>query len=193
MAKEGLTRRRGDLSGRVYGTKAAQLISERWTMNNEIGNAFLLQARLHLNDDFMPKIEKCLDVLSEEDVWWRAHETNNSVGNLLLHLSGNVRQWIVSGIGGKPDNRQRPLEFSERNPIHKEIVWSKLQDAVAEASQVLESFPAERLLEKRRIQGFDNTALQAIFHVVEHFSLHTGQIIYITKLREARDLKFYNL
>ena len=162
-------------------------------MNNEIGNAFLLQARLHLNDDFMPKIEKCLDVLSEEDVWWRAHETNNSVGNLLLHLSGNVRQWIVSGIGGKPDNRQRPLEFSERNPIHKEIVWSKLQDAVAEASQVLESFPAEQLLEKLRIQGFDNTALQAIFHVVEHFSLHTGQIIYITKLREARDLKFYNL
>jgi uncharacterized damage-inducible protein DinB len=97
------------------------------------------------------------------------------------------------GNGGKPDNRQRPLEFSERNPILKEIVWSKLQDAVAEASEVLESFPAEQLLEKRRIQGFDNTALQAIFHVVEHFSLHTGQIIYITKLREARDLKFYNL
>ena len=162
-------------------------------MDHEIGKAFLLQARLHLNDDFMPKIARCLEVLSEEDVWWRAHETNNSVGNLLLHLSGNVRQWIVSGIGGKPDNRQRPLEFSERNPIHKEIVWSKLQDAVAEASQVLESFPAEQLLEKLRIQGFDNTALQAIFHVVEHFSLHTGQIIYITKLREARDLKFYNL
>jgi hypothetical protein len=162
-------------------------------MNNEIGNAFLLQARMHLNDDFMPKIEKCLDVLSEEDVWWRAHETNNSVGNLLLHLSGNVQQWIVSGIGGKPDTRQRPLEFSERNPIPKRIVWSKLQGVVAEASQILESFPAGQLLEKRKIQGFDKTALQAIFHVVEHFSLHTGQIIYITKLRQDRDLKFYKL
>ena len=162
-------------------------------MNNEIGNAFLLQARLHLNDDFMPKIEKCLDVLSEEDVWWRSHETNNSVGNLLLHLSGNVRQWIVSGIGGKSDTRQRPLEFSERNSIPKEIIWSKLRNAVAEASQVLESFPVGQLLENRKIQGFENTALQAIFHVVEHFSMHTGQIIYITKLREGRDLKFHNL
>ena len=162
-------------------------------MDQEIGKAFLLQARLHLNDDFMPKIAKCLDVLSEEDVWWRAHETNNSVGNLLLHLAGNVRQWIISGIGGEPDNRQRSLEFSERNPIPKKIIWSRLREAVTEASQVLESFPAGRLLETRKIQGFDNTALQAIFHVVEHFSLHTGQVIYITKLREGRDLKFYNL
>jgi uncharacterized damage-inducible protein DinB len=162
-------------------------------VDHEIGKTFLLQARLHLNDDFMPKIEKCLDVLSEEDVWWRAHETNNGVGNLLLHLSGNVRQWIVSGLGGKPDSRQRPLEFSERNAIPKNIVWSNLQHSVAEASQVLESFPVEQLLEKRKIQGFDETALQAIFHVVEHFSMHTGQIIYITKLRAGRDLRFYNL
>jgi len=162
-------------------------------MNNDIGHAFLLQSRSHLNDDFMPKIRKCLDVLSEEDVWWRAHETNNSVGNLLLHLSGNVRQWIVSGIGGVPDTRQRPLEFSERNPIPKEIAWSKLQDALAEANQVMAAFPAERLAEKRMIQDVERTALQVIFHVVEHFSYHTGQIIYITKLSEGRDLKFYNL
>jgi uncharacterized damage-inducible protein DinB len=162
-------------------------------MKKEIGEAFLIQAKLHLNEDFMPKIAKCLDQLSDEDVWWRAHETNNSVGNLLLHLSGNVRQWIVSGIDGKPDNRERPLEFSARTAIPKGILWSKLQDAVAEASQILESFPAERLLEKRKIQGFDNTVLQAIFHVVEHFALHTGQVIYITKLREGKDLRFYNL
>lgn len=162
-------------------------------MNNEVGKAFLRQAGSHLNEDFMPKIEKCLDVLSEEDVWWRAHETNNSVGNLLLHLSGNVRQWIVSGIGGKPDSRQRPLEFSERNAIPKKIVWSKLQDSVVEASQVLECFPVEQLLEQRKIQGLDQTALQAIFHVVEHFALHTGQIIYVTKLRQGKDLRFYDL
>jgi uncharacterized damage-inducible protein DinB len=162
-------------------------------MNDEIGKAFLLQARLHLNDDFMPKIAKCLEVLSEEDVWWRAHETNNSVGNLLLHLAGNVRQWIVSGIGGQPDKRQRSLEFSERKAIPKKIIWSTLQEAVTEASRTLESFPAGRLLETRKIQGFDSTVLQAIFHVVEHFSLHTGQVIYITKLREGRDLKFYDL
>ena len=162
-------------------------------MDQETGKAFLLQARVHLNDDFMPKIAKCLEVLSEEDVWWRAHETNNSVGNLLLHLAGNVRQWIVSGIGGIPDDRNRPQEFSERDPIPKEVLWSKLWQAVAEATQVLEQFQPGLLLEKRTIQGFDSTVLQAIFHVVEHFSLHTGQIIYVTKLREGKDLRFYNL
>jgi uncharacterized damage-inducible protein DinB len=162
-------------------------------MKHEIGEAFLLQARSHLNEDFMPKIARCLEQLSEEDVWWRAHETNNSVGNLLLHLSGNVRQWIVSGIGGKPDIRQRSLEFSERNAIPAKIVWSALQDAVMDATQILESFPVDQLLETRKIQGFDRTPLEAIFHVVEHFAQHTGQIIYITKLREGGDLKFYNL
>jgi len=162
-------------------------------MNNDIGQVFLDQSRSHLNDDFMPKIRECLDILSEEDVWWRAHDTNNSVGNLLFHLSGNVRQWIVSGIGGVPDTRQRALEFSERNPFPKEVVWSKLNDSVVEASQVLESFPPGQLLEKRTIQGFDKIVLQAIYHVVEHFSLHTGQIIYITKLRKGKDLRFYNL
>jgi len=106
-------------------------------MDHEIGRAFLLQARLHLNDDYMPKIAKCLEVLSEQDVWWRAHETNNSVGNLLLHLAGNVRQWIVSGIGGQPDKRQRSLEFSERKAIPKQVIWSTLQGAVTEASQIL--------------------------------------------------------
>src|SRR5262245_37007154 len=117
-------------------------------MNNDVGQAFLKQARSHLSGDFMPKIRKYLDALSDQDVWWRAHETNNSVGNLLLHLAGNVRQWIVSGIGGLPDRRERPLEFSARDPIPKDVLWSKLYEAVLEADQVLESFPPERLLEK---------------------------------------------
>jgi uncharacterized damage-inducible protein DinB len=181
------------LAGLGVQIRADKTCFQEVNMNNDVGKAFLVQARTHLIEDFMPKIEKCLDVLSEEDIWWRAHETNNSVGNLLLHLSGNVRQWIVSGLGGKPDSRRRALEFSERNAIPKKTVWLKLQDSMAEASQVLETFPVEQLLEKRKIQGFDETALQAVFHVVEHFALHTGQIIYITKLRQNKDLKFYSL
>ena len=159
----------------------------------EIGTAFISQARSHLSNDFMPKIQRCFDLINESDVWWRSHETNNSIGNLSLHLTGNVRQWIISGIGGHPDVRERQKEFAQREGLPKDGLWNALERTVEDSDQVLADFPVERLLEKRIIQGFEQTALQVIFHVVEHFSFHTGQIIYITKLRKGIDLKFYNL
>ena len=159
----------------------------------EIGTTFLSQARLHLKNDFLPKIQRCFDLLNENDIWWRSHDTNNSIGNLALHLAGNVRQWIISGVGGEPDVRERQKEFAQREALPKERLLSALVSAVEGSDQVLANFPVERLMEKKVIQGFDQTTLQAIFHVVEHFSFHTGQIIYITKLRKGIDLKFYNL
>jgi uncharacterized damage-inducible protein DinB len=159
----------------------------------EVGSAFISQARSHLRNDFTPKIQRCFDLINESDVWWRSHETNNSIGNLSLHLTGNVRQWIISGIGGHPDVRERQREFAQREGLPKEDLWNALERTVEDSDQVLSHFSAERLLEKRIIQGFEQTALQVIFHVVEHFSFHTGQIIYITKLRKGIDLKFYNL
>jgi uncharacterized damage-inducible protein DinB len=159
----------------------------------ELGEAFLQQARFHLTQDFLPKIRKCLEVVHDDDLWWRADETNNSVGNLILHLCGNVRQWIISGVGEEPDLRQRSREFSERTLIPKADLLTRLDQTLEEADRVLASFDVSQLLAVHRIQGFQKTALQAIFHVVEHFSFHTGQIIYITKLRRAVDLKFYDL
>ena len=159
----------------------------------EIGTTFLSQARLHLKNDFLPKIQRCFDLLNENDIWWRSHDTNNSIGNLALHLAGNVRQWIISGVGGEPDVRERQKEFAQREALPKEKLLSALVSAVEGSDQVLANFPVERLMEKKVIQGFNQTTLQAIFHVVEHFSFHTGQIIYITKLRKGIDLKFYNL
>jgi uncharacterized damage-inducible protein DinB len=160
---------------------------------NDMGEAFLQQARSLLTDDFMPKIRKCLELLDDGDLWWRADETNNSVGNLILHLCGNVRQWIISGLGGEPDLRQRSREFSERTHVPRSELLARLEETLQEAERVLAAFDSDALLAERTIQGFQNTALQAIFHVVEHFSFHTGQIIYITKLRRGVDLKFYNL
>jgi len=150
-------------------------------------------ARHKLTSDYPSKIQRCLEMLSEQDIWWRAHETDNSVGNLLLHLCGNVRQWIVSGVGGKADVRDRPAEFAARGSVSKEVLLREVQETVREADETLENFKTDRLLEKRTIQGFDVTCFQAIFHVVEHFSGHVGQIIYITKMRSGKDLKFYNL
>jgi len=160
---------------------------------HDVGKAFIQQARDHLKEDFLPKIRQCLEVLEEEDLWWRAHENNNSVGNLMLHLTGNVRQWIVSGVGGAPDLRERSKEFSERNGIPKKDLLLKLEETMVQADQVLSSLSPPYLLEQRTIQGFRRTVLEVIFHVVEHFSFHTGQIIYITKLRRGIDLRFYNL
>lgn len=155
--------------------------------------AFLQQAVHHLSQDFLPKIRKCVELLSEEELWWRPNPHCNSVGNLLLHLSGNVRQWILSGVGGQEDRRQRDREFSETGPLPAASLLQQLEDTVREAVTLLQEMEPESLLKIRRIQVYEVNGLQAIFHVVEHFSHHTGQIIYITKQLKNQDLKFYNL
>ena len=161
--------------------------------SSDTAQHFLSQARHHLNDDYLPKIRHCLEVLSREDVWWRAHENTNSIGNLVLHLCGNVRQWIVSGLGGEADRRLRPAEFSRRLPLPKDQLLEMLETTVGEAVRVLDSLSEKDLATTRRIQVYDVTGLQAVLHVVEHFAYHTGQIIYITRLRRNVDLKFYDL
>ena len=162
-------------------------------LDTSIGEAFIRYARHELSESYLPKIQRCLELLNEEDVWWRAHETNNSIGNLLLHLSGNVRQWIISGLGGKEDLRNRPAEFAARGSYSKQELLQGLVSTIREADQTLASFDTNRLLEKRTIQGFDVTCLDVIFHVVEHCSGHVGQIVFVTKYRTGEDLKFYNL
>ena len=160
---------------------------------SEVGRLFLQESRSLLSEDFLPKIRRCLEMLDDSDLWWRAHQNNNSVGNLILHLCGNVRQWIIASLGGEPDQRQRSKEFSERAFISKVDLLTNLEKTLVEADGVLASFELHNLLVGRTIQGFRTTALQAVFHVVEHFSFHTGQIIYVTKLRKGMDLKFYDL
>jgi uncharacterized damage-inducible protein DinB len=163
------------------------------TSLEEVGSEFIRVARAKLLQEYFPRIERCVHELSEDDVWWRAHETNNSIGNLILHLSGNVRQWIIVGIGGAKDTRNRAQEFAERTHIPKAELLMLLRGTLVEADRTLEQFDINKLTEVRHIQRYDVTCLEAIFHVVEHFSGHTGQIIYITKLRKDVDLKFYDL
>jgi uncharacterized damage-inducible protein DinB len=144
-------------------------------------------------EEYLPKIISCFDQLSEEDAWWRAHETDNSIGNLLLHLNGNIRQWILGGIGGVEIVRHRQQEFDERNHIPKAELLKIFQATLQEADSVLELFDPEKLLEVRHFQKWEHTCLYAISHVVEHVAQHMGQIIYITKLRKGIDTKFFNL
>jgi uncharacterized damage-inducible protein DinB len=139
------------------------------------------------------RIQDCLKRLSEEELWWRGSDESNAVGNLVLHLSGNVRQWILSGVAGEPDTRQRDLEFAQFVGLSREELSEHLADSVRRAVQVIRALPAARLRSRERlgVQGYETSVLEAIYHVVEHFSMHTGQIIYITKLLRNQDLGFY--
>ncbi|MCA8959999.1 MAG: DUF1572 family protein [Planctomycetes bacterium] len=164
-----------------------------------IASIFIRASVRHLEDDYLPRIRDALALLAPEDLWWRSEEHTNSVGNLLLHLQGNVRQWIVSGLGGATDARDRASEFGRRggepfDPGETDRLFATLSDTVHEACSVIESMGEARLAVPVRIQGFDTTGLEAIYHVVEHFSWHVGQIVAFVKMRSARgaSLHFYD-
>src|SRR6266550_4665402 len=158
----------------------------------DTGQAFIATARALLRGDYLPKIEHCLDRLSDNQIWWRPNPESNSIGNLVLHLGGNARQWIVSGVGGASDARDRSQEFAERSLIPRAELIKILSQAVTDVDAVLAQLDLATLLEQRRIQSCEVTVLDAIFHVVEHFSMHTGQIILLTKMMTGSDLAFYD-
>jgi uncharacterized damage-inducible protein DinB len=158
-----------------------------------LARPFLAQASHLLLQVHLPRIEACMHELSPEQIWWRANPVSNSVGNLALHLEGNVRQWIVSGLGGTPDRRQRQQEFSELGPISRRTLLTRLRKAVAEAGRVMRKLNGVALARTYSIQGFRVTGLRAVFHVAEHFSHHAGQIILLTKMLGGKDLKFTHL
>lgn len=166
--------------------------SQKSLQENQVSRAFVQQARKLLKSEYLPKLESCLNLLTDEQIWWRANPESNSVGNLCLHLVGNARQWIVSGLGGKMDARARQREFDERAIIPHGELLSSLRETLQDVDTVLARFDLERCLEQLEIQGTRVTALEAIFHVTEHFSMHTGQVILLTKLLTATDLHFYD-
>jgi uncharacterized damage-inducible protein DinB len=135
------------------------------------------------------RIETCVGKLTPEQIWTRGADNDNAVGNLVLHLAGNVRQWIMCGVGGAEDRRDRDSEFDARSG---ENLLERLRPAVEEAVALIAALPHDKLGERRTIQKhYDVTVLEAIYHVVEHFSEHTGQIIFATKLLTGEDLGFY--
>jgi uncharacterized damage-inducible protein DinB len=158
-----------------------------------LGEAFIHRSNAYLQGDYLPKIRLALDGLDEEDIWWRPNRVSNSIGNLVLHLAGNVRQWIVSGVGGAPDERRRDEEFSKAGGMSGAQLISHLEETMAEVDEILSRLDPETLMESRVIQGLSVSVLEALYHVVEHFSTHTGQIIYLSKLRSGKDLGFWQI
>ena len=144
-------------------------------------------------EQMVGRIEVCAGKLTSEQIWMRGTEQQNAAGNLLLHLEGNVRQWILSGVGGAPDHRERSTEFAARDSTEapSQLV-GRLRATVDAAAAVIRGLNGEQLLETVQIQGYKGTKLQAVYHVVEHFAGHAFQIFFLTKLLTGEDLGFYS-
>lgn len=155
------------------------------------GRALVAETKRRLFKDSMPRIRKCLAQLSEEEIWHRPNAEVVSVGNLILHLCGNVRQNIVSGLGGAPDDRVRAREFSEPGPLPAADLLARLDRLMADVDQALDRLDPASLLEIRRVQGFEESGLSILVHVIEHFSYHVGQMTYYVKSKKAIDLGYY--
>jgi uncharacterized damage-inducible protein DinB len=140
---------------------------------------------------FCDRISQCVERLTDDQVWARGSENENAIGNLMLHLAGNVRQWILSGVGGQPDHRQRDTEFSTRGDVNTQQMVARLRDTVNEACTVIEGLTAQQMMERLSIQKYDVSVLEAIYHVVEHFAQHTAQIVFATKMLTHEDMGFY--
>lgn len=152
---------------------------------------FLEFSAQKLLEQYWPRLRGCVESLTEEQVWWRPNEASNSIGNLLLHLNGNVRQWLVAPFNRLGDSRDRPAEFSGRQSISKAALLEKLGATMRDASEVLARLTEVELLATLHIQGYTVTGLDAVYQVVEHFGMHYGQIVYITKSLRGEDLGFY--
>jgi uncharacterized damage-inducible protein DinB len=158
----------------------------------ELTTLFLECSRHQLLEQSWPRLRQCVESLTDEQIWSRPNSASNSIGNLLLHLNGNVRQWIVDSFNQRENHRNRPAEFSETRLIPKAELLSILAATLEEVRTVLTRLTTADLVASYEIQGYNPTGLEVVYHVVEHFALHYGQIIYITKMLTAQDLGFYS-
>jgi len=160
-------------------------------MNSQLIDIIKSEFERRVIEESFGRIEKCSQILSEDEFWHKPNENSNSVGNLVLHLSGNVRQYIHSGIDGQKDERDRDAEFSTRNIKNKETLVSELKEILAEANSIVSKLSLNELNEKRTVQGFSENVLSIVVHVIEHLSYHVGQITYYTKYLKDIDTGYY--
>lgn len=159
-------------------------------MLSPVASELINHAVLRMSEN-TPRIVRCLHELTEEEVWQRPNASSNSIGNLILHLCGNITQYIISSLGGKEDLRVRDEEFAAVGGYTKAQLISKLEHTVSETIRIIKNATEEELLRQRPVQAYHFSGIGNIIHVVEHYSYHTGQIAFWTKLLKNKDLGFY--
>jgi len=155
-----------------------------------IPSFFLEFSRTKLVEQYWPQMKKAVEPLSDEQVWWRPNEASNSIGNLMLHLNGNLTQWIVASFSHAEDKRKRPAEFAVREGVSRDELIARLGATVERAGQTLARLTEAELLATYDIQGLTVTGLRAVYQVIEHFALHYGQVVYIVKQLKGEDLGY---
>lgn len=158
----------------------------------QVRNLVIQEVKRRLFDESIPRAKKCLALLTEQEIWERPNANSNSVGNLILHLCGNVRQWLISAMGEEKDVRQRQKEFDEKGPIPTHKLVELLDQLQSDAELVLDKIPAESLIKEYKVQGYTETGISILVHIVEHFSGHIGQITYFVKARKNIQTGYYD-
>lgn len=159
--------------------------------DTDLAREFVARSRFYLNNEYRTKIRRAVSALPADRIWDRPNDQSNSVGNLLAHLAGNVRQWIVSGVGGVADTRDRGAEFAARDGASAEQLLERLDAVLTEADAVIARLTPEDLMQRRVIQDRDVSVMAAVYSAVQHFSTHLGQIIMIAKDAAPGAIRFY--
>jgi uncharacterized damage-inducible protein DinB len=154
--------------------------------------SLFLKSAVEKLHEYMGRIEVCLGKLSDDQIWARGGENENAIGNVLLHLAGNVRQWIICSLGNNPGHRDRDAEFAARGGITAAELGGRLRETVDGAAAVIAGLTSQQLTRTYEIQVYRASGVEAVFHVVEHFAYHAGQIIFATKALTGTDLGFYS-
>lgn len=161
------------------------------SINDDFTAAFLCEIELRLLKESWPRLEQCLTECDEKLLWFRPNSQTNSIGNLVLHLEGNVKQWLLHGVGDVPDVRDRTSEFVPNQSHTSRELLNRMTILKKDVEQLLIRAKTFDLLSPRKIQVFETTALGAFIHVTEHFSYHVGQITYLVKWQKEKDMGYY--
>ncbi len=160
-------------------------------LTQALHRALVDEVKRRIIGESVPRIKQCLGQLSTDELWHRPNENVVSVGNLVLHLQGNLRQWVLSALGQQPDHRQRDREFDHTDPLPATELVQQLDALMIEVETVLDRLTPADLVATHRVQGYRETGVAILMHVTEHFSYHTGQITYFVKTRRNVDLQYY--
>ena len=160
----------------------------------DLARAFIEETIRRFDEEYLPRLEEAVATVPADKLWWRPHDDITSVGNLLVHLEGNSRQWLLGALGGGSTERARGAEFAAREGDDATTLCAKLRATIEASYPVLRAMTDADLAHTYVIQGFDVTGLAAVYHVLEHFGWHTGQIVWIAKATAGagHGLAFYD-
>ena len=160
-------------------------------MSHTITNHIIQEIRRRMGEN-MQKIHICLERLTLDQIWYQPNGSCLSIGNTLLHLNGNIKQYVLSGLMDYPDTRQRAVEFEPKEKLPLSLILKPLEETIQEVHRLLDDVTLENLNAVRPVQCFEESGVGILIHVVEHFSYHVGQIVYITKMFTDTPLGFYD-